>query len=120
MKDLELQVLNLKDLYEETVKERNLVQAENGKLRQLLADHGITYTSNMPGIKHEISSSDSFSGSFRTPSSTSGTRSPPPTQEHESHKRMPSAPKGFDHGQAGIDFVVAYDKHRTPSLPYRP
>lgn len=120
MKDLEMQVLNLKDLYEETVKERNLVQEENQRLRQMLADHGISYTSNARRIKHETSSSDSFSGSFRTPSSASGTLSPLPSQEYGPRNHMPSAEPGFDHGRAGIDFVVAYDKHRTPSLPYRP
>ena len=129
MKDLEIQVLKLKDFIEESDKEHNLIiqqmqaekqhmQAELQKMSRLLADHGIAYTQTMPRIKHETSSSDSVSGSFRAPSSTSGTLSPPPSREYDKQKQRRLPEPEFDREQAGIGFVLAYDKHRSLPLPH--
>lgn len=113
MKNLEEQVLNLKDLYEETARERNLVQEENRRLKELLAARNIPYASDKPIVKHETSSSDSFFGSFRTPSSSSMTHSPSSSETHDRSRQLRLPPSGFDYS-AAMDFVLAYDSHHRP------
>jgi hypothetical protein len=117
---MEQEVMLLKEAYHDALRDRDKAQAESKKLRDILEANNITYVLDMPSPSaNDPSSSGSFSGSYRTPSSTSGTQSPPPRKDHHMHHdEMPSRVRtpnqNVNVGQAGIDFVLAYDDRRNP------
>lgn len=125
IKALEQEVLRLKELYGSTTRDRDSVIAENQKLKELLAAHGIAFDNITPPIgfqQSHDSSSGSISGSYRYDTNTSGF-SPPPLRSHESmasHTPAPHVPaqlpnSGMDYDQLGIDFVLTYDSQPQPS-----
>lgn len=116
-KDLERKELETRKLYEQSVKDRNLfheenrrLQEENRRLKEILDARGIRYPTDMAMVGHETSSSDSFSGSFRTPSSTSGTHSPPPLRDEVRYRPLQLPATGIDYSTVGLNFVSEYDQ----------
>jgi len=134
IKALEQEVLRLKELYANTTRDRDSVVAENQKLRELLAAHGIPFDNLLRGNSFQAvppqsfngSSSGSISGSYRHETNTSGF-SPPTLRSQESsmtshnsgpqHSMMGAGQlpnNHLDFDQIGIDFVLTYDTHGQP------
>lgn len=147
IKALEQEVLRLKEIFGNSARERDAVVEENRKLKELLAQHGISYDFASPEIKFErqavgygVSSSGSISGSYRDSSQSS----PPPLhpgQKHQQYQVQPhngqqqhlahiptpshhSMAQGhnnqLDYDQIGIDFVLTYDSQGRPIRPQPP
>lgn len=134
IKELEREVLRLKELYGATTRERDVHAHENRKFRELLAHHGIAFDFNTPPgysgmpTSYETASSGSISGSYRQDTSSNGL-SPSPLNSSGSnrtlvHGQAPSAahvPGGrLDYDQMGIDFVLTYDSCGRPVRPAYP
>jgi hypothetical protein len=138
IKALELEVLRLKETFATTSRERDAVIAENGRLKELLIAHGISFDqistthTNVPhmGSSAYGSSSGSVSG-YGSGSASTGYTSPPSFQhrsslshdgsaqqhltlQHQQSQRSGPRQNGLDYDQIGIDFVLTYD--RTPYL----
>lgn len=125
IKALEQEVLRLKEVYGDAIRDRDVFAEENRKLRELLAANGLSYLlDSIPTkpMKVPPSSSGSISGSYPAPSSASS-RSPPPQKQSPiggpptaRSRNGNSKPSGTDdYDQLGIDFVLAYD-NRNPYL----
>lgn len=142
IKALEQEVLRLKDVFEGTAKERDAYKAENHRLKELLAAHGIHYSDlQSPGHQYASGSSQfgdsstSLDGAHRGSVSTGYTSPPsrsappipgtsgsggspgfdiPPGQMHQMQQMPLRQNNGLDYDQIGIDFVLTYD--RTPYL----
>lgn len=140
IKSLEQEVLRLREVFSQTNRERDLIAEENRRLRDLLAQHGISYDFGSTPIKFQRenssfapSSSGSISGSYRgasdstgfspppppPPSGINGPFGPPPPQHMPagSHMRnMAQLPNNnrLDYDSIGIDFVLTYDSHGRP------
>lgn len=132
MKALEEEVLNLKENFALAAREKDAVEKENRRLKELLAAHGIQYDHSSP--TNTWASSPHFSGSSPGLDShgsvSTGMTSPPrsapvvtpqssmgtPTYENSSGQQyqQPHNPSGVNYDQVGIDFVLTYD--RTPYL----
>ncbi|KIW07713.1 hypothetical protein, variant [Verruconis gallopava] len=134
IKALEQEVLRLKELYEQSVKEKQQVVEENQALREALRAYGIQYDPRVAPYNTASSqygeSTASITNSQTRASMSTGVTSPtppgpsipnpssqgsPPTLEGA----MISAPHGyqtspqqqnFDHNQVGIDFVLTLEK----------
>ena len=129
--------MHLKETFSGTVQEKNAMAEENGKLKELLQLHGISYPSHelhrqSAGIgtsSYGGSSAQSRSGSYNptqgfSPPTTvnSGGTSPPMREAARAggeviggHQTMHQQ-QGFDHDQVGIDFVLAsVDRQSRPS-----
>lgn len=133
MKALEQEVMHLKELYGTSIHDRENVENENQKLKQLLAAHGISYQGIAPRQSFSDAapqswagtSSGSISGSYRDATNTSGF-SPPALHSHESMDVQPTMPTGqlsnmnLDYDEIGQDFVLTYENIRgQPSrAPY--
>lgn len=85
IKALEQEVLRLKEVFAQTARERDQVQHENHRLKELLAQHGISYDFEESPVKfqnsnsgYNPSSSGSISGSYAAPSDSAGFSPPPP------------------------------------------
>lgn len=137
IKALEQEVLRLKEAFTQTSREKDAVIEENRRLKELLAQHGISYDfgSNPINFMREnsgygaTSSSGSISGSYRGTSESTGF-SPPPSghqnpqaqnlsavqQNQAAHMRnMAQLPSNrLDYDQIGIDFVLTYDSQGMP------
>lgn len=133
MKALEEEVLNLKETFAQAAREKDAVEKENMRLKELLAAHGIPYdhasptntwsaSSHFSGSSPGINSRGSVSTDITSParsapvltpqSSMQGTptyENQPTQQYHQTHN-----PSGVNYDQVGIDFVLTYD--RTPYL----
>lgn len=141
IKALEQEVLRLKEIFSDTTRERDAVIAENARLKDLLASHGISYDFGASPIafKHEPrsygpSSSGSISGSYRPGSQSTGTNFSPPdahpplpngtvvppaqSQQRTNLAQLPS--NRLDYDQIGIDFVLTYDSQGRPIMPPYP
>lgn len=135
IKALEQEVLRLKETFTSTIRERDLVAEENQRLKQLLAQHGISYDFASPKVKFQReessyggSSSGSISGSYQPASNSTGFSPPPlPGQMSMQHGIPPQANTGrsmaqlpsarIDYDQVGIDFVLTYDSQGRPIPP---
>ncbi|KAK5148712.1 hypothetical protein LTR32_000070 [Rachicladosporium monterosium] len=137
IKALEQEVLRLKEVFATATKERDAVNEENRKLRDLLAAHGIQYDSTAVPIKFQReesgygpSSSGSISGSY-APGSDSTDFSPPPlapahpngngvSRNAPSHMQsMAQLPSGrLDYDQIGIDFVLTLERPCMNHMQY--
>lgn len=132
IKALEQEVLRLKETYTQASRERDAFADENRRLKQLLAQHGISYDFADSPIKFQrensgygASSSGSISGSYRGASDSTGL-SPPPAMSGQMGPphNMSSAPQmrnmaqlpnnRLDYDQIGIDFVLTYDSQGNP------
>ena len=133
IKALEQEVLRLKEVFGNTVKERDAFAEENRKLRDLLAANGIQIDLQSPTGPHGLhssyggSSSGSISGSY--PPGSAGFSPTPPGGIHGQGQRAPISQQnlaqvpqgGLDYDQLGIDFVLTYGDtpqkyERTPYL----
>jgi hypothetical protein len=139
IKALEQEVLRLKEVFEQSTKERDAYAEENRRLKEVLAAHGIQYdtTSAMQHPYHSANSqyggsSTSLTGSHTKGSMSTGMTSPPsrgaPPMPHQisdtppfeqpqygaQYVQNPRPNQGVDYDQVGIDFVLTYD--RTPYL----
>lgn len=132
IKALEQEVLRLKEVFAETNREKNEVLAENRRLKELLAQHGISYDFGSSPIKfsrensgYGPSSSGSISGSYQIGSDSTGFSPPPPAMsahaqnmaavqanQMRSMAQMPS--NRLDYDSIGIDFVLTYDSQGNP------
>lgn len=139
IKALEQEVLRLKEIFSQTSREKDAVIEENRRLKELLAQHGISYDFGSSPIKfnrenssYGPSSSGSISGSYRGASESTGFSPPPPSmssQPNQAHnmaafqnnqmRNMAQLPSNrLDYDQIGIDFVLTYDSHGNPiNLP---
>ena len=144
IKALEQEVLRLKEIFAQTARERDHVQHENNRLKELLAQHGISYDFEDMPVKfqhsnsgYDPSSSGSISGSYAPPSDSAGF-SPPapppnglplampndqmqpqstgaPMQPQPLRHNMAQLPStNLDYDQIGIDFVLTYDSQGRP------
>lgn len=144
IKALEQEVLRLKEVFAQTARERDQVQHENNRLKELLAQHGISYDFGETPVKfqhsgsgYNPSSSGSISGSYAAPSDSAGF-SPPapppnglplampndqmqpqptgvPMQHQQVRQNMAQLPGNqLDYDQIGIDFVLTYDSQGRP------
>lgn len=139
IKALEQEVLRLKETFANTSRERDVIADENRRLKQLLAQHGISYDFSSPGdVKFQRdesayggSSSGSISGSYRPASNSTGFSPPPlPGQMSMQQGMPPQDPTGrgmaqlpsnrLDYDQIGIDFVLTYDSQGRPIRPPYP
>lgn len=143
IKALEQEVLRLKEIFEGTSKERDAYKAENHRLKELLAAHGIHYSDLQSPSHHYTSGSSQFGdsstsldgahrGSVSTGYTSPPSRTAPPIpgtsgsggspafdQSGNPMQQFPQQPRpqpnlGLDYDQIGIDFVLTYD--RTPYL----
>lgn len=132
IKALEQEVLRLKDVFANAVRERDAMAEENRKLKELLAAHGISIDPSSPGTgfgrtvgsTYGGSSTGSVSGSYNAGTASTGYTSPPSMPGHAppavpksamlQQQQQAQAPSGLDYDQIGIDFVLTYD--RTPYL----
>lgn len=135
IKALEQEVLRLKEVFEASSKQRDAYMAENQRLKELLAAHGIQYDAASPDPYQSTSSqfggsSASFSGSHTRGSVSTGITSPtsggqmphrmsqsPPSSQQQTvtqsqQQQQTANPVNYD--QVGIDFVLTYE--RTPYL----
>lgn len=138
IKALEQEVLRLKESFAQTSREKDAVIEENRRLKELLAQHGISYDFGSSPIKfnrgnssYGPSSSGSISGSYRGASESTGFSPPPPMpgQPAQAHnmtafqnnqmRNMAQLPSNrLDYDQIGIDFVLTYDSQGNPmNLP---
>ena len=134
IKALEQEVLRLKEVFADSTRERDKIAAENQRLKQVLAQHGISYDFGESPVKFQrensnygTNSSGSISGSYRGASESTGF-SPPPThglpiqltpqqmqqvgnmqQPHLRHNMAQLPTNRLDYDQIGIDFVLTYD-----------
>lgn len=132
IKALEQEVTRLKESFSTISRDKETLAAENHQLKLLLQQHGITWTGSGGVDEYRMSnnhnpsyaSSGSHSGSYAPPSA--GFSSPPPT--HLMYDTTPSpgsgatrlmaaqqTQNGVDYDQAGIDFVLTYDKPSQPN-----
>lgn len=133
IKALEQEVLRLKELFTQTARERDVVNEENRKLKELLMQHGISYDFGTTPIKFQRaesaygqSSSGSISGSYRGTSDSTGLSPPtmPNQMAHPQHyanmqpnqmRNMAQMPTSrLDYDSIGIDFVLTYDSQGNP------
>jgi hypothetical protein len=85
VKALEQEVLHLKELYTDVLRERDAVREENRKLKEIMAMHGLNYVPDPeaqvgghPGnTAHGGTTSGSVSGGYGTASASTGWSSPP-------------------------------------------
>ncbi|KAI9709260.1 MAG: hypothetical protein M1820_003380 [Bogoriella megaspora] len=120
IKALEQEVLRLKEVFGNTVKERDAFAEENRKLKELLAAHGITVDLQSPNgfqSAYGRSSSGSISGSYQ-PGSAGFSPTPPggvqTLRAPVSQQNLAQLPQGgLDYDQLGIDFVLTYDDYPT-------
>jgi len=145
IKALEQEVLRLKDVFAQTARERDAVAAENGRLRELLAQHGISYDFGENPVKFQHSasaygpsSSGSISGSYADPSDSASFSPPAPppnglplAMPNDQMQPPPSGGLGsmqphrqhagqlpnnrLDYDQIGVDFVLTYDSQGRPT-----
>ncbi|KAF2397398.1 hypothetical protein EJ06DRAFT_482033 [Trichodelitschia bisporula] len=129
IKALEQEVLRLKEVFEQVVKERDAFSEEVRRLREIIAAHGIHYDMTGPNPVYTASSqyggsSTSLSGGTHTQSGAStGYTSPPshppppppipaayetagPQFQQPGHAGAP----GLDYNQIGIDFVLTLER----------
>lgn len=130
IKALEQEVLRLKDVYTNAIRERDAMAEENRKLKELLAAHGIPVDASSPGFGRTVgssyggSSTGSVSGSYNAQTASTGYSSPPtlpnqpppppPKNGAVQPHAQPQSSNGLNYDQIGIDFVLTYD--RTPYL----
>lgn len=138
IKALEHEILRVKELYGSSTRERDAYAADNRRLKELLASHGIPFDSStpassypgMPGLYHS-STSGSVSASFRQDGSSTGlSPSPMNSALPHSHNTTPGSvqaggaaqiPSGrLDYDQMGVDFVLTYDSYGRPIRPAYP
>lgn len=139
IKALEQEVLRLKEIFSQTTREKDAVVEENRRLKELLAQHGISYDFGNSPIKfnrenssYGPSSSGSISGSYRGASESTGFSPPPPSmssgpgqahnmsafQQNNQMRNMAQLPSNrLDYDQIGIDFVLTYDSQGDPNIP---
>nr|POF12897.1 hypothetical protein CFP56_10047 [Quercus suber] len=136
IKQLEQEVLRLKEVFVNFVKERDAVAEENRRLRELLASHGISYDFGTTPVQFQRensaygpSSSGSISGSYVT-GSDSTTYSPPPMPKGSMQSPISNYPQrpgrsmaqlpntGIDHDQIGIDFVLTLERPCMDHMQY--
>lgn len=139
VKALEDEVVRLKEVYSGISQDKTKLAEENKKLKDLLLQHGIPWQSNVPddpgsgggGSHNGRPSNASGSGPSLTPgpqsqggfspgmaSHTTGgsISSAAPTNQYTTGQQLrtltqqATAEKGLDYNQAGIDFVLTYDK----------
>ncbi|KAF1999516.1 hypothetical protein P154DRAFT_436891 [Amniculicola lignicola CBS 123094] len=130
IKALEQEVLRLKEVFGDTAKERDAFRAENQRLKELLAAHGIAFDSsnfangnngmsNMGTSSYGGSSRGSISAGYGPGSSSTGYTSPPlmPNQplpplpaSGPPHQQHGGQPHGLDYDQLGIDFVLTLER----------
>lgn len=122
-------MLRLKELYSTICQDRDKLAEDNKQLKDALAQHGIPYVS---GGQDDLSSNPSYSlpsgtspgNSYATASHTTfspstapsvvssgyaGTLQPMTGEQMRAMAHVPNG-KGVDIDQAGIDFVLAYDR----------
>jgi len=138
IKALEQEVLRLKEVFGNTVAERDAIAAENRRLKELLAAHGIHYDLS-PGISNTVGSSfgGSSNSTYDMGTGSTGLSSPPSTKgraqplpplngevgisEHPHQHPMQLQPHptgtGLNYDELGIDFVLTYDRTRYLSPP---
>jgi len=140
IKALEQEVLRLKEIFGNTTKERDAVIEENRRLKELLAQHGISYDFGQSPLSFKRensggygpSSSGSISGSYRMGSESTGTNFSPPHLQHQGssgpmsggippqqppQRNMAQLPTNrLDYDQIGIDFVLTYDSQGRPMM----
>jgi hypothetical protein len=135
VKSLEEEVVDTRAKFTRLANEKEAVEVENRKLKELLAAHGIQYESGSPSnTYHSHSASSQFGGSSpglnNSGSMSTGMTSPrsaPGLSQQSSmgstpsydvqqgqQYQQPQNPSGVNYDQVGIDFVLTYD--RTPYL----
>ena len=141
IKALEQEVLRLKEKFGNTTRERDAVIEENRRLKELLAQHGISYDFGQTPISFQRensggygpSSSGSISGSYRMGSDSTGANFSPLHMQHQGsmqsgippqqppQRNMAQLPTNrLDYDQVGIDFVLTYDSQGRPMMPPGP
>jgi len=139
IKALEQEVLRLKEIYQQSCREKDAVIEENRRLRQLLAQHGLSYDFATTPIRFQRETSSygpsssgggSMSGSypgtsendFPSPASIAAAQAQNNAAAQASGMRgMPQMHNpNIDYDQIGIDFVLTYDHPVGPMLagPY--
>ncbi|GIZ39505.1 hypothetical protein CKM354_000288700 [Cercospora kikuchii] len=137
IKALEQEVLRLKELFTQTARERDAVNEENRKLKELLMQHGISYDFGTTPIKFQRaesaygqSSSGSISGSYRGTSDSTGLSPPtmPNQMAHPQHyanmqpnqmRNMAQMPTSrLDYDSIGIDFVLTLERPCMDHMQY--
>ncbi|EME49844.1 hypothetical protein DOTSEDRAFT_164596 [Dothistroma septosporum NZE10] len=136
IKALEQEVLRLKEVFAETNREKNEVLAENRRLKELLAQHGISYDFGTSPIKfsrensrYGPSSSGSISGSYQIGSDSTGFSPPPPAMSAHAQnmaavqanqmRSMAQLPSNrLDYDSIGIDFVLTLERPCMDHMQY--
>lgn len=140
VKALEEEVVRLKEVYSGISQDKTKLAEENKKLKDLLLQHGIPFQSNAPddpgaggGGSHDGEPYNASGSGYSLPhgpqsqsglspgmtSHTTGgsiSSAGPPTNQYTTGQQLRNltqrvtAEKGVDYNQAGIDFVLTYDK----------
>jgi hypothetical protein len=122
---LEQEILNLRETFTSTVRQRDSYADENRKLKDILAANGIacdpSSASYAKPTSYAGSPVESYSGAYMPASATSSLASPttpvytshPVSGIHTLGPHQPRQP-GLDYDHIGVDFVLTYD--RTPYL----
>ncbi|KAF1811327.1 hypothetical protein P152DRAFT_419426 [Eremomyces bilateralis CBS 781.70] len=125
IKALEQEVLRLKDLFAQTVHERDNFAEENRRLKEVLAAHGIHYDINSPSLSinrqnssyGDASSAGSVHSYGPNTESTRFTSPPnispgnmPPGRAPPPVPTMAPGQQGVDYDQIGIDFVLTLER----------
>ncbi|KAM3416028.1 hypothetical protein BST61_g9515 [Cercospora zeina] len=137
IKALEQEVLRLKETFAQTARERDAVNEENRKLKDLLIQHGISYDFGSTPIKFQHaesayvqSSSASISGSYQGTSDSTGLSPPnmPNQMTHSQHyaniqthqaRNMAQMPTSrLDYDSIGIDFVLTLERPCMDHMQY--
>nr|OQO21670.1 hypothetical protein B0A51_10544 [Rachicladosporium sp. CCFEE 5018] len=134
IKALEQEVLRLKEIYASSSQERDAYAAENRKLRDLLAQHGISYDPSAdpiafsrPQSNYGPSSGSSMSGSYGPASEGTGSNFSPPPQSNgpgsgsvaASQRSLAQLPSNrLDYDQVGIDFVLTLERPCMDHMQY--
>lgn len=121
--------MGLKELYGESIRERDRAIAEAQRLRDVLTLHGIPFDST-PGSSYDTytgsgsgSGSGSRSESYRRDSTTTGTAISSPDSSRHTLSATPTASfsgSRVDYDQTGIDFVLAYGSRGRAAYPSPP
>lgn len=117
---LEDEVLRLKEVYSTACQEKAKLIDENKELKSLLVQHGVSLPSpsSPESGPYQSDQSGLISPTLRssTEASTASPNIQPPldTQKPGNNALEQKTLSGIDYDQAGIDFVLAYDKPSTP------
>ncbi|MBE7180288.1 MAG: hypothetical protein INR71_03605 [Terriglobus roseus] len=125
IKALEAEVLRLKEVFQDSSKERDTMASEREamaseirRLKDLLSAHGISSEAPPSSLAFEsigtMSSAASHTGSSSYYGGTASTGQTSPPHRSAMSASPTSAPQSavptmLDHDQVGIDFVLAYD-----------